>query len=434
MKTLKTLTLLLFLTIVACSKDDSPETTALTSNLAISSISPNSGTKTTAVVITGIGFSPNATSNTVTLNGKTCPITSASATQLNITIPPAAGTGNIKVAVAGFEKESTLFTFIETVTVSTLAGNGTIADVNGTGTSAQFRGAFFITTDSSGNIFVTDANKIKKITPNGVVTTFAGSGAAGFADGTGTEAIFKDPNGITTDIAGNIYVFDNGNNKLRKITPSGVVSTIAGSTAGYQDGQGNIAKFSASVFSITTDPTGNIFVCDRDNGRIRKVSPTGLVSTFAGSNTFGTINGLGQASSFSTPYQIAIDKNNNLFVTQYTAVNPFIRRITPDGLVSTYAGTTQGSADGTLSTAQFNIPSGITFNLKGDIFVTEDISARIRKISTDGIVTTIAGGSSGFQDGLGTVAKFQYAASLAIDKNDNIYVADGYRIRKIVID
>ena len=423
MKTIQTILILLFLSLASCSKNDDAPTPAAENPIAISSFGPATGPKNTVVTITGRGFSDNATSNTVTLNGKICPITSATATQLFITIPPAAGSGNIKVTVANFSNESTPFTFIETVTVSTLAGNATAGDVNGTGTNASFSFISDVVTDNLGNVYAADFpnHKIKKITPNGAVTTFAGSRTAGFADGTGTAAVFNNPLSLAIDVAGNIYVFEKGNFKLRKITPAGIVTTLAGSTEGFEDGQSNNAKFSNYVGHMVTDQSGNIFMPDLNNNKIRKVSPTGLVTTFT--------------SGLFSPNAIAIEASGNFYFTQQSATEPLIKKMTPSGIVNTFAGSTPGSADGTVNTAQFNIPSGIAINSKGEIFISEENSGRIRKISPDGNVKTIVGfNGTGFQDGIGAVAKLDLPFNITIDKDDNIYVADRLRVRKIVID
>ena len=219
MKNLKII--LLFLTTIflaSCSKDEAPVVPVpLTSNLAISSINPTSGPKNTTVFLTGVDFSPNAISNIVTLNGKTCTVNTASATSLSITIPRGAGSGAINVTVAGFTTQSPNFEYVVTPSVVSTVAGSTQGYADGAGTSAQFAKPYGIAVDASGTVYVADSynHKIRKISPAGVVSTLAGS-TPGFADGTGTAAQFYLPIGICVDLSGNVYVADLLNHKIRK--------------------------------------------------------------------------------------------------------------------------------------------------------------------------------------------------------------------------
>jgi sugar lactone lactonase YvrE len=319
---------------------------------------------------------------------------------------------------------------------TTLAGNGTTGAADGTGAAATFAGPFGLAIDASGNIYVADiANcKIRKVTAAGVVTTVAGSGTRGDQDGTGAAAKFDFPSGVTIDVSGIIYVADRDNDKIKKITPDGVVSTVAGSgTSGFADGTGTAAYFN-SPSSVAVDVSGNIYVADRFNHRIRKVTPTGEVTTLAGSGSPVFADGTGAAASFHDPYGVAVDASGNIYVADF--LNHRIRKITPTGEVTTLAGSgSQGSGDGIGTAASFNSPIGVTVDALGNVYVAEYASNNIRKITAAGVVSTLAGSSSpGFADGVGTAATFNHPSSVAVDATGNVYVADNFneRLRKII--
>jgi len=324
--------------------------------------------------------------------------------------------------------------------VSTLAGNGTAGGVNGTGSAATFNGPTGITL-VSGNVFIADRtnNLIRKITPAGVVTTFAGSGSPGLVNGTGTSASFSGPNGLCADASGNIYVADAGNHVIRKITPAGVVSTYAGTTSGFADGPATSAQFNTPV-SVIGDLSGNIYVSDQTNQRIRKITSAGVVSTIAGSGTAGFVNGTGTAASFNSPSGISFNTiTSDLFVAD--AGNNCIRRITTASVVSTFAGSAvAGSNDGIGINAGFTGPTGIhvapsfTNSSQFWIYVADNGNNLIREINTTtGMVTTITGlAGQGFVDGTSSVAKFNSPYDLRFS-NNAIYVTDrqNQRIRRI---
>lgn len=239
--------------------------------------------------------------------------------------------------------------------------------------------------DDQGYIYVSDfaSNDILKITPAGVVSVFAGSGTAGNTDGTGTAASFNSPGGLVIDKSGNIYVADQLNNSIRMITPAGVVKTIAGSgIAGSNNGPGMTASFN-NPDGLTIDKQGNGYIADTKNNLIRKVAPDGTVTTFAGSGAAGKSDGFKTAASFNYPTGIAIDATDNLFVVDNK--NHSIRKITPAGDVTTFAGTgSPGYADGIGPAASFNFPVGLTFDVNGNLFITDYANYQIRKITLTG--------------------------------------------------
>ncbi|MEI6395913.1 MAG: cadherin-like beta sandwich domain-containing protein, partial [Verrucomicrobiota bacterium] len=271
--------------------------------------------------------------------------------------------------------------------VTTLAGF-TGGYLDSTGTGAQFNNPAGVAVDGSGNVYVADMSnhRIRKVTAGGVVTTLAGSGAAAFGDGTGTGAKFSYPTGVAVDASGNVYVADMGNQRIRKVTAGGVVTTFAGASYGYLDGTGTEAQF-AGPSGVAVDASGNVYVADKSNQRIRKVTAGGVVTTLAGSGaaTFG--DGTGTGASFNGPFGVAVDTSGNVYVAD--AGNNRIRQVTAAGVVTTLAGTTSGFADGPAATAQFNGMTGVAVDAGGNVYVADSYNNRIRKVTAGGVVTTI---------------------------------------------
>jgi len=345
------------------------------------------------------------------------------------------GSGNVYVSDSN---NSSIRKIVPGGSVSTLAGaSGKLGSLDGTGPSARFSGPSGLAADAHGNLFVVDGNNhtIRKITPAGVVTTLAGSpGQPGSSDGTGSAARFKYPNGLTVDGSGNLYVADNGNNTIRKITAEGVVSTLAGTAGvwGNADGMGADAQFGGPS-GLALDPSGNLIVAEGGNCLIRKVTPAGVVSTLAGS-TWGYADGTGSAAQFSGPNDVTVDKTGNAYVTD--TYGQIIRKVTPAGVVSTLAGKPgeEGTLDGAGGAARFKVPNRITIDGSGNLFVTDD-NATVRKITPAGIVSTLTGvaGHSGSTDGPGASALFNWPNGTALDHAGNLFVADqdNSTIRKI---
>jgi streptogramin lyase len=326
--------------------------------------------------------------------------------------------------------------------VTTLAGQALISGaVNGTGTNAAFSDPAAIVVDTNGNFFVADSQNhaIRKITTNGEVTTFAGQlGVAGSAPGTGTGAQFDTPCGLAFDPAGNLYVSDTGNNLIRKITSAGAVSTFAGvaGTGGFLDGAAGGALFN-SPLGIAVAPNGAVFVADSGNHCIRKIFG-GMVSTFAGlPQVWGTMNGQGTNAQFNGPVGLAFDSRTNLFVSD--ANNDTIRKIAPDGTVSTFAGVAglDGAADGDVGSARFRSPAELTFDRKGNLFVADSLNQTVREIATNGIVSTVTGlaGIYGDDDGVNGAGRFFNPYGLVIGADGSLHVADTYNelVRTVLV-
>jgi hypothetical protein len=270
--------------------------------------------------------------------------------------------------------------------VTTLAGSGTPGNIDGTGTGASFSSPMSVAADVGNNVFVPDDNRIRKVTPFGVVTTLAGSGSYAFANGIGTDASFCNPLGVAVDSSGNVIVADTNNNRIRKVTPGGVVSTIAGNgSAEFADGTGTGASFKGPS-GVAVDASGNVVVADGANNRIRIVTPGGVVTTLAGDG-FGAssyrgrwVDGTGVGASFFGPRGIAFDARGNVIVAD--VFNDRIRRVTPGGAVTTLAGNGQRSfSDGDGNIASFNFPSGVAVVADGRIIVADSGNNRIRIVS-----------------------------------------------------
>jgi sugar lactone lactonase YvrE len=312
--------------------------------------------------------------------------------------------------------------------VSTLAGTGQTGSAN-TGTStgrSSFGFPVGIAVDASGNLYVADRDNsvIWMINPSGTVTNLAGSGQMGFANGPSSVASFTYPVGVAVDATGNVYVADQGNNVIRLISAAGMVSTFAGSgSAGFSNGSGTSASFNGP-YAIAVDNQGNVYVTDVQNFAIRKISPSGAVSTLAGSGSRGFSNGTGASASFNAPYSIAVDNQGNVYVGDLG--NFAIRKISPSGAVSTLAGSGAiGSANGAGQYATFNSPSGVAVDNKGNVYVGDAGNNLIRLITPTGLVSTYAGsGASGFQNGYAYSATFYGPSAIAADASGNIYVVD----------
>ncbi len=322
--------------------------------------------------------------------------------------------------------------------VTTLAGHiGAGGAVNGTGTAASFNYPQGVGVDTAGNVYVADSDNhmIRKIDPGGVVTTLAGSGAEGNTNGTGTAASFYFPSGVAADLSGNVYVADTGNNLIREISPGGIVTTLAGSGAeGAVNGTGTAASFFMPR-GVAVDSAGNVYVGDSGNNMIRKITPGGLVSTLAGSGSYGSSDGTGTAASFASPQGIALDTAGNIYVADTN--DDLIRWITPGGVVSTAAGSAwvAGSNNGTGSAATFDNPTGVAVDGSGDIYVADLSNDLIREIAPGGVVTTLAGtlDEAGCVNGNAACALFYYPNEVAEDSAGNLYVVESHNnmIRKI---
>ncbi len=346
--------------------------------------------------------------------------------------------GNIYVTDSG---NDTIRMITSAGVVTTLAGSpGVVGANDGTGVGAQFNAPYGIAIDSIGNLFVSDLGNgtIRKIAAGGVVSTFAGTASqlGTSADGDGAAAKFSAPRGIATDSADNVYVADS--QIIRKITPSGTVSTFAGTIGqhGSQDGSGAAARFQA-LTGLGRGASNTLYAMDND--AIRQITSGQMVTTIAGSSgDQGNVNGSGIVARFSSSGSIVADASGNLFVAD--SLNNTIRKIDSSLAVTTFAGssTQTGSDDGTGPSARFWFPSGIAVGSAGELVVVDSHNSAIRKISTVAAVTTVAGRPPvrGSSDGSGNAARFGYLWGVAADQNGNVFAVDqlSCTLRKITAD
>jgi sugar lactone lactonase YvrE len=307
--------------------------------------------------------------------------------------------------------------------VSTFAGSGTASSVDGQGMAASFTGPRGMTFDQLGNLYVVEywSAKIRKIDPSGNVTTFAGSGSQGYAEGQGTNASFHYIMDIASDANNNLYVADQYNNRIRKIDPTGNVTTFA-----------NVNQ----PVSITLGNDGNFYVGQFQTGfaQVSKISSSGVVTVLAGSGAIGNSDGLGTAATFASPVGLVMDSAGALYVTDFR--NNTIRKIDVNGNVSTFAGSgTASSIDGQGTAASFNAPFGLTIDANDNLYVAGNLDNSIRKIDPSGNVTTIVGTGSAIEsDGQGSAASFNRPMYIKFNNSGNaLYVSDtpGNVIRKI---
>jgi sugar lactone lactonase YvrE len=386
------------------------------------------------------GLTATWAGNVITISGT--PIGNGS---LTYSIPLSGGCGTVSatgtitvISTQPFITSSMPITAVGTV--STFAGTSS-GNLDGTGTAARFRYPIGVVADAVGNVYVTDGNNnnIRKITPSGVVTTLAGisgtTSARGYVDAAGAAARFDYPYGIAIDKFGTLFVADYGNNVIRKITPLGVVSTYAGTGAiGNTNGNALSATFNYPT-GVATDAAGNVYVADAGNYVIRKITPSGIVSNVAGNGTAGISDGPAAAASFDCMDQMCSDASGNLYLCD--GCSYIIRKITPSGVVSTIAGSGYyGYTDGVGTAASFDWMQGIAADAAGNVYVSDAGNQRIRRITPTGVVSTVAGsGAYAIVEGVGANAAFRYPAGLAFDPSGNLFVADqsSRRIRRIVI-
>jgi len=308
--------------------------------------------------------------------------------------------------------------------------------VDGQAASARFFYPLGVAAGPDGAIYVADGtgHRVRKLAPGGTVSTLAGTGVAGFADGPGAKAQFNLPYGIAVDAAGTVYLAEAYGHRIRQIAPDGTTKTLAGDgVAGFAEGTGTGARFNLPC-DVVADPSGNVFVADRYNARIRKIAPGGVVTTVAG-GVSGSADGKGSVARFMEPIGLERDGQGNLYVSECTGNR--IRRITPGGLVTTLAGpvaATGGAVDGTGPAARFSCPIALAWAGDGALAVVDYYNNRIRRVTLGGVTTTLAGtGVATSTDGAPLSATFKHPAGVTLDRRGGLVVSDseGFTLRRL---
>ncbi len=332
--------------------------------------------------------------------------------------------------------------------ISTIAGDSAVgySGDGGPATLAELNNPWAVAIDKAGNVYIADDHnyRIRKVSPGGTISTFAGNGTAGFS-GDGGQASMAElsyPTGVAIDTAGNLYIADENNNRIRKVNASGVISTYAGTGSvgfGGDGGPATNAEFNVPS-GVAVDKSGNLYISDFYNYRVRKVNTSGVISTVAGDGVYGFGGDGGQATSakIGSILGVGVDQAGNVYIPDQS--NGRIRKVDVSGVITTFAGSsTQGySGDwGPATDAELSYPYGVCSDASGNIYIADYNNARVRVVKTNGIITTIAG--TGFpayygDGGLAADAEISYITGVGADDLGNIYIADegNARIRKLI--
>ena len=354
------------------------------------------------------------------------------------------GSGNLYIADTSNHRVRKVDTTGKITTVAGTGRSGFSGD-GGPATAARLDAPSGVAVDESGNLYIADRlnNRIRKVDTSGRITTVAGTGTSGFSDdgGPATAARIFSPSGVALDGSGNLYIADQLNNRIRKVDTSGKITTVAGTGTGSFGGDGGPATqaWINSPRSVEVDGSGNLYIVDRWNYRIRKVDTAGTITTVAGTGTSGFSGDGGQATDarINAPRGVAVDGSGNLYIADTS--NNRIRKVDSSGVITTVAGTgTLGfSGDGGQATAaKIWEPSGVEVDGSGNLYIADTQNYRIRKVDTSGTITTVVGvGLSGFggDGGPATGAQIRSPQGVEVDGSGNLYIADpgNHRVRKV---
>jgi len=390
----------------------------------VAAITPTIGTPGSTVSLTGSNFDPTVGRNTFWFGNVAASTWSVSTdrTTCTVTIPSNAYSAQLTLQQPNGVIQTIAAFYPLHGTVGTLVGNTYASLSDGAGALAQFNAPYGIAFDGARNRYVVDAsnNAIRRVSPMGVVTTLAGNGSSGSSDGSGSTARFNSPQGIVFDNGNNLYVTDNGNGALRRVTLTGTVSTLL---TGLAQPQG-----------IVLDSNGNLFIAESNAHRITEYTiASGTSSVFAGNGVAAFADGTGTSAQFNRLAGLAVDTSNNIYVAD--EYNHRIRKVTPGAVVTTIGGNgTAAEVEGTGTSAQFAYPQGIAIDGPGNLYIAGYFADHLRKMTPSGVTSTIAGaGVDGYSDGATTSAQFHNCIGLSYDPSGMIVVGDqGNNVLRVV--
>ncbi|RKN64978.1 hypothetical protein D7231_27210 [Streptomyces klenkii] len=322
--------------------------------------------------------------------------------------------------------------------ITTVAGNGTpgFGGDGGPATAAGLRCPYGVALDAAGNLYIADYqnHRVRKVGPDGIITTVAGDGSKGYGGdgGPATEASLKDPAGVALDGQGNLYIADRSNQRVRKVGPDGVIVTVAGDGTAAFGGDGGPATAASLNFphAMVADGAGTLYIADDYNHRVRKVGPDGTITTVAGdgSDGFSGDGGPATAASLHFPHAVAVDGAGNLYIAD--RYNYRVRRVGPDGIITTVAGNGTigfGGDGGPATAAALNLPQCVVVDGAGNLYITDYGNERVRRVGPDGIITTVAGdGSKGYggDGGPAPLAALDQPLGIALGDAGELYIGD----------
>ena len=335
-------------------------------------------------------------------------------------------------------------------TITTIAGTGVqgFSGDGGPATAAKLYAPTGVAVDAQGNVYIADhsGSRVRKVNREGMISTFAGTGGAGYSGdgGPATSARVGTPYGVAVDRQGNVYITDRYNNRVRKVSPGGTITTFAGTGAygsgSFGDGGPATSAQLRNPYGVAVDGQGNVYIADHDHFRVRKVSPSGTITTFAGTGVqgFSGDGGRATAAKLFSPFGLAVDEKGNVYIADRD--NNRVRKVSPSGTITTFAGTGEAANDGDgdggpATSARIQHPQGMVVDPQGNVYISAGGS--VRKVSPGGTITTFAGGgrANPGDGGPATSALLRAPDGLALDRLGNLYIAEGWgRVRKVTAD